>query len=210
MNKASLTNFFLHLHPRFIDERATRVNYTWCLGGLALWMFVVEVVSGILLALYYIPHVSQAYASIQHITHVAPYGFFLRNIHYWAGQAMVVLVALHTIRVFIAKAYAPPRQWNWLLGLALLVMTFLVDFTGYLLVWDDRGLWAWTIAGNLAASIPFIGQSLSAIVFGPSEPHDITLARLYAWHVLGLPAAMTTLMTWHFWRIRADGITKPL
>lgn len=199
------------MHPRFIDERSSRVTYTWCLGGLALWMFCIEAASGILLALYYVPHTSQAYPSIQHITHLAPYGFFIRNIHYWAGQGMIILVVLHAVRVFVSKAYAPPRQWNWLLGFALLIMTFFIDFTGYLLVWDDRALWAWTIASNLATSVPVIGSFMSSIIWGPLEPGDITLARIYVWHVLFFPLAMTIVMGWHFWRIRADGgISIPL
>jgi len=174
-------------------------------------MFLIEVVSGVLLALYYIPHYSQAYFSIQYITHIVPYGFFIRNIHYWAGQAAIILVVLHAVRVFVAKAYAPPRHWNWLVGLALLVMTFFIDFTGYLLVWDDRGMWAWTIAGNLAFSIPVVGGYVSSMTFGPMEVGEITLARIYAWHVLFLPGAMTMVMGWHLWRIRRDGgISVPL
>ncbi len=174
-------------------------------------MFLIEVVSGVLLALHYVPHTSQAYSSIQYITHIAPYGFFIRNIHYWAGQAMVLLVVLHAVRVFMTDSYAPPRQWNWLLGLVLLIMTFFVDFTGYLLVWDDRGLWAWTIATNLAASVPVIGEYVSSVLFGTSELSDITIPRIYVWHVLILPGTMVIALAWHFWRIRSDGgISIPL
>lgn len=174
-------------------------------------MFFVEAVSGILLALYYVPHGSQAYASVQNITHIVPFGFFIRNIHFWAGQIMVVLVVLHMIRVFVVGAYTAPRQMNWLIGLGLLIATVLVDFTGYLIVWDDRALWAWTIARNLIETIPVIGPGLASLALGPDAITDYTLVRLYAWHVLFIPAFMVLLMAWHFWRIRADGgISVPL
>jgi quinol-cytochrome oxidoreductase complex cytochrome b subunit len=174
-------------------------------------MFIVETITGVLLALYYIPHSSQAYASVQNITHIVPYGFFIRNIHYWAGQIMVVLVLLHMIRVFVAGAYASPRHFNWLMGVGLLVATVLVDFTGYLIIWDDRALWAWTIARNLMETVPIVGHYSASLALGPDGVTDYTLVKLYAWHVLFIPGLMVVLMAWHFWRIRADGgISVPL
>jgi len=174
-------------------------------------MFALEVVSGALLMLYYVPAPAGAYLSIQEITYVAPYGFFIRNIHYWAGQVMVGLVVLHMIRVFITGSFAPPRQWNWVIGLSLLVGTLVVDFTGYLLVWDDRSLWAWTIARNVADSAPVVGPLVASLLFGSSEAGPTLLVRLYAWHVFLLPGIMGLFMAWHFWRIRKDGgISAPL
>ncbi len=211
MNRGSLASFFLHLHPRVIPEASAKVRYTWCLGGLALWMFVLESVTGILLVLHYTPTSGGAYASIQEITHVVPYGFFVRNLHYWCGQVMVALVALHMVRVFVTGSYAHPRRLNWLIGMGLLGITLLVDFTGYLLVWDDRGLWAWTIARNLVHTIPFVGPSTAWALFGPDEVSDSVLVRLYVWHVILLPGVLSLLMGWHFWRIRKDGgISEPL
>jgi quinol-cytochrome oxidoreductase complex cytochrome b subunit len=211
MSKASFSSFLLHVHPRVIPEHAARVRFTWCLGGLAVWMFVLEAVTGALLLLHYVPALSGAYPSVQQVTHVVPYGFFLRGLHYWCGQVMVVLVVMHMARVVITKSYAPPRQVNWLIGLGLLVGTVVVDFTGYLLVWDDRALWAWTIARNLAESVPAIGPLVAALLFGSPDAADATLVRLYAWHVFLLPGVMIALMMWHFWRIRKDGgISGPL
>lgn len=174
-------------------------------------MFFLEVVTGLLLLLHYVPSIAAAYPSVQEITHVAPYGFFIRNLHYWCGQAMVVLVALHMVRVFLTGSYAPPRQFNWVIGLVLLVCTLLVDFTGYLLVWDDRSLWAWTIARNLAETIPFAGPATASLLFGPVEVNDSALVRIYVWHVVLWPTIMCIIMAWHFWRIRKDGgISFPL
>ncbi|MDQ7781332.1 MAG: cytochrome b N-terminal domain-containing protein [Desulfomonilaceae bacterium] len=209
--KGSFSRLLLHLHPRTIPEASARVRFTWCFGGLAVWMFLIESITGVVLMLRYVPTLSDAYPSIQDITHIAPYGFFVRNLHYWCGQGMVVLVVLHMVRVFVTGSFAAPRRMNWLIGLMLLIGTLLVDFTGYLLIWDDRALWAWTIARNLTQGLPILGPFSAAIIFGPPELGDMSLIRLYAWHVVVLPAALVLLMGWHFWRVRKDGgISKPL
>jgi quinol-cytochrome oxidoreductase complex cytochrome b subunit len=209
-SRGGLIDLLLHLHPRTVPEGAAKFTYTWCLGGLALWMFLIEVVTGLLLGLYYVPSPRAAYGSILDITHAVPYGFFVRNLHYWAGQIMVVLVALHTTRVFVTGAFAAPRNANWIIGLGLLVGTFFVDFTGYLLVWDDRALWARVIAGNLAATVPLVGPTIGGLLFGFETPPEIAIARVYLWHVVMAPTAMVVGMAWHFWRIRKDGISDPL
>ncbi|MBI5251502.1 MAG: cytochrome b N-terminal domain-containing protein [Desulfomonile tiedjei] len=210
MTKGSFSAFLLHIHPRLIPAFSAEVRFTWCLGGLAFWLFILEVITGLLLVLRYVPTISSAYGSIQEITHLAPYGFFVRNIHYWAGQAMVAIVVLHMIRVFWTGSFAPPRDLNWTIGLLLLVGTLLVDFTGYILVWDDRSLWAWTIARNLSETIPVLGSPLASIFFGPSELGDFALVRVYVWHVILLPGLLVGLLAWHFWKIRKDGISRPL
>lgn len=176
-----------------------------------MWMCVLEIVTGVLLVLHYSPTARAAYPSIQAITHVVPYGFFVRNLHYWCGQLMVVLVALHMVRVFVTGSYAHPRQLNWLIGLGLLAITLVVDFTGYVLVWDDRSLWAWTIARHLVQTVPSVGDSTAAVLFGPGEVSDAVLVRVYVWHVILLPGLLSLLLAWHFWRIRKDGgISRPL
>jgi quinol-cytochrome oxidoreductase complex cytochrome b subunit len=210
MSRGSFSAFLLHLHPRSIPEPASKIRFTWCMGGLAAWMFVLETVTGALLMLYYVPTATGAYPSVQAITHVAPYGFLVRNLHYWCGQIMVCLVVLHMIRVFVTGSFAAPRRLNWLIGLGLLVGTFMVDFTGYLLVWDDRALWAWTIARNLAETVPVFGPFVASLLFGPPDVGDLAIVRVYAWHVIMLPALLLALMAWHFWRIRKDGISIPL
>jgi len=211
MTSNSFWSLLLHLHPRRVPEASSKVTFTWCLGGLALWMFLLESITGALLLLHYVPTAGGAYPSIQEITHVVPYGFFVRNLHYWCGQIMVVLVVLHMVRVFVTGSFVAPRQFNWIIGLLLLIGTVFVDFTGYLLVWDDRALWARTIARNLAEAVPFAGRAAALLLFGAAEIADAVLVRLYVWHVLLLPAAMVGLMAWHFWKIRKDGgISLPL
>lgn len=161
--------------------------------------------------LHYVPTVSGAYLSIQDITHLIPYGFLLRNLHYWCGQAMVVLVVLHMVRVFITGSFVAPRRFNWIIGLTLLIGTVLVDFTGYLLVWDERALWARTIARNLAQTVPVLGSGLASMLFGSPEISDTAIIRLYVWHIVLIPGIMAGLMGWHLWKVRRDGgISVPL
>ncbi len=201
----------LHLHPRRVPEASAGVRHTWCMGGLSVWLFTIEIVTGALLLLHYAPTVGGAYLSVQNITHVVPYGFFIRNLHYWCGQLMVICVFLHMVRVYSTGSYTPPRRLNWVIGIALLVGTLMVDFTGYLLVWDDRSLWAWTIARNLANETPLVGSAVAAFLFGPADVGDAAIVRLYVQHIILLPGLMTALMAWHFWRVRKDGgISVPL
>jgi quinol-cytochrome oxidoreductase complex cytochrome b subunit len=174
-------------------------------------MFFLEAVTGILLMLHYVPTISGAYLSIQDITHLIPYGFLLRNLHYWCGQAMVVLVVLHMSRVFLTGSFAPPRRFNWIIGLMLMIGTLLVDFTGYLLVWDERALWARTIARNLVETVPVLGSGVASMLFGSPEISDAAIIRLYVWHIVLIPGIMAGLMGWHLWKVRRDGgISGPL
>jgi quinol-cytochrome oxidoreductase complex cytochrome b subunit len=174
-------------------------------------MFLIEAVTGLLLMLHYVPTASGAYLSVQDITYIVPYGLFLRNLHYWCGQAMVVLVVLHMVRVVITGSFGPPRRLNWIIGLTLLTCTLFVDFTGYLIVWDERALWARTIARGLAELVPGFGSGLASLFFGAAPVSDAAIIRLYVWHAVLLPGAAFGLMAWHFWKIRRDGgISVPL
>ena len=168
-------------------------------------MFLLTALTGALLMLHYVPGHPEAYSSVLNITHVVDYGFFVRNVHYWCGQGMVVFVVLHMVRVFVTRAYAPPRHFNWLIGVVLLAATLLVDFTGYILVWDDRAVWACTMAGNLAAEIPIVGNFVRLALFGPLDGPGTPLVRLYTWHAILLPVTISLLSGWHFWRVRVDG-----
>lgn len=211
MGKGSAKSFLLHLHPRLIPEQSAKFSFTFCFGGIAFFLFILEALSGFLLMLHYQPSVLNAYASIQKITHIYPYGWVIRNIHYWAGQAMVFAVLFHMMRVFWTGSYSDPRQFNWVIGSVCLVLTLLVDFTGYLLIWDDRALWAWTIARNVVEIIPLVGHTMASVIFGPASDFNVALARLYSWHVVILPAILLILTGLHFWKIRKDGgISVPL
>ena len=130
-------NVFLHLHPAKVRRHAVRMRFTWCMGGLTFLMFLVTVVTGIYLMFYYRPVAEYAYADMKYLEFDMPFGMLMRNMHRWAAHAMIVFVWLHMFRVFLTGSYKPPREFNWIVGVLLLVLTLLLSFTGYLLPWDQ-------------------------------------------------------------------------
>ena len=204
-------SFFEHLHPPFIPSAQMRFTYTWGLGGLAALLFLVLGVTGVMEMFYYNPTAEGAAASIRLITFVVPYGWFIRNLHHWAGQAMVIVVALHMARVILTGAYKPHRRLNWVIGVVLLALTVALDFTGHALKCDDQSAWAVTTGGGLIRSIPLLGNVLYNIAIGGAACTSTALIRLYGWHVLGITLPAAVLVGYHFFRLRRDGgIATPL
>jgi quinol-cytochrome oxidoreductase complex cytochrome b subunit len=154
---------------------------------------------------YYIPTPEGAPASIQTIAFLVPFGAVVRNMHYLAGQLLVVAAAVHSLRVIFTGAYAPPRRFNYLLGLGLFVLIIFLDFTGYVLRWDEGVRWALVAGTNLVNSIPLVGPQLYLMLVGGVEPGSATLVRFYAWHIYGLILAAFILLAWHVFRVRRDG-----
>jgi len=205
------SNVFLHIHPVKIKRYATKVTYTFCLGGLSFFMFLVLTLTGVLLMFYYIPAQNLAYQSMKDIETSVTFGQLMRNMHRWAAQGMVISVFLHMCRVFYTGSYKPPREFNWVIGVLLLVTTFLLSFTGYLLPWDQLALWAITVGTNIGGAAPLIGNEVNLILRGDYEIGQNALIRFYTLHVLFLPLVAAFLMAVHFWRIRKDGgISGPL
>jgi cytochrome b6 len=202
---ARRSTFFHHLHPPTIPRRETRFRYTFGLGGAAVFLFVVLVVTGLLEMFYYVPSLERANASVQMLTFLVPYGWLVRGVHYWAAQGLVVMAVLHLLRVVLTGAYKSPRRFNWLLGVSLLVLVILLDFTGYVLRWDTDIEWALLVGTNLLKSIPLIGESLYGLVVGGSEVGGDTIVRFYAWHVFGLALIAAVAIGWHIFRVRRDG-----
>jgi quinol-cytochrome oxidoreductase complex cytochrome b subunit len=165
----------------------------------------VILVTGILEMFYYVPQVGQATISIQTIAHLVPYGGLIRNLHFWGAQALVVVLFVHLLRVVLTGAYQPPRRFNYLLGVTLLVLTLLLDFTGYVLRWDKGTSWALVVGTNLVKTIPGIGSKLYEFVIGGAQLGSATLLRFYSWHIFGLTIAMIVVVIWHIFRIRRDG-----
>ncbi|MBN2550777.1 MAG: cytochrome b N-terminal domain-containing protein, partial [Anaerolineales bacterium] len=198
-------SFYHHLHPPTIPARQSRLRYTLGAGGLSVFLALVLLITGILEMFYYIPTPEEAGPSIQVLTFLVPYGAMIRNIHYWAAQALVIIAGLHLLRVAFTGAYAAPRRFNWLLGLLLLVLILFLDFTGYVLRWDEGIRWALVAGTNLIKSIPFIGNSLYIFVMGGNQPNAATLTRFYAWHIFGLTLMMGIIGVWHIFRVRRDG-----
>ena len=205
------SNVFLHLHPVKIKRYATKVTYTFCLGGLSFFMFLILVMTGVLLMFYYVPATDQAYRNMQDIEASVTFGQLMRNMHRYAAHGMVIAVFLHMCRVFYTGSYKPPREFNWVVGVILLFLTFLLSFTGYLLPWDQLAYWAITVGTQMAQSAPLVGPNMRFLLVGDLEIGQATLIRFYTLHVIFLPLATAAMMAVHFWRIRKDGgISGPL
>jgi quinol-cytochrome oxidoreductase complex cytochrome b subunit len=198
-------NFFYHLHPPTLPQRESSFRYTFGLGGISVLLFLVLVATGILLTFLYIPTPDAAFPSIEVISYQVPFGWLLRNLHYWAAQAMVIVVALHMLRVIFTGSYKSPRQTNYLIGLALLAGTLLLDFSGYVLRWDEGTRWALVVGTNLVKETPLIGRALYQALVGGSDIGAATTLRFYAWHILGLAVPAFILIGWHAFKVRRDG-----
>ena len=205
------SNVFLHIHPVKIKRYATKVTYTFCLGGLSFFMFLVLTMTGVLLMFYYVPSTQLAYDNMKDIESSVTFGQLMRNMHRWSAQGMVISVFLHMCRVFYTGSYKPPREFNWVIGVLLLVTTFLLSFTGYLLPWDQLSYWAVTVGTEIGGASPFIGDRVKFLLLGDNQISQNTLIRWYTLHVIFLPLVAAFLMAVHFWRIRKDGgISGPL
>lgn len=204
-------NVFLHLHPVRIRRESLKITYTFCLGGLSFFLFLLLTVTGVLLMFYYRPATAVAYSDMKDLETVVTFGLLLRNLHRYSAHGMVITVFLHMVRVFYTGAYKAPREFNWIVGVILLTLTFLLSFTGYLLPWDQLAIWAVTVGTNMAGATPFIGDTVKFAVVGGFEIGDNTLIRWYVLHVIALPLLAALFMVVHFWRIRKDGgIAGPL
>jgi quinol-cytochrome oxidoreductase complex cytochrome b subunit len=208
---AVATSVFLHLHPTRIHKTHVRITHTYCLGGLSFFMFLGLTVTGVMLMFYYVPSVDRAYTDIAALETNVRFGMLIRNLHRWMAHAMVITVLLHMMRVFYMGAYKPPREFNWVVGVILLVLTLLLSFTGYLLPWDQLALWAITVGTNIGGSAPVLGGQTRLVLIGGFEVSQPALIRFYTLHVIGLPLLATVFMSVHFWRIRRDGgLARPL
>jgi quinol-cytochrome oxidoreductase complex cytochrome b subunit len=205
------TNVFLHLHPTRIHKTHVKITHTYCLGGLSFFLFLGLTVTGVLLMFYYVPSVERAYSDIAALETNVRYGALMRNMHRWMAHGMVLTVLMHMMRVFYTGAYKPPREFNWVVGVILLILTLLLSFTGYLLPWDQLALWAITVGTNIVGSAPVLGDSVVFVMRGGFEVGPNALIRFYTLHVIGLPLVAAIFMAVHFWRIRRDGgMARPL
>jgi cytochrome b6 len=202
---AVLSNVFLHLHPARINRDAVRYGYTWGMGGISLYLFLVLTVTGVLLMFYYHPTKIQAFRDILYLEHDVPFGRLLRNMHRWAGHLMVITIWLHMLRVVLTGSYKTPREFNWVVGVILLVLTLLLSFTGYLLPDDQLGFWAVTVGTNMARAAPLVGNDIRFALLGGSIVDANALLRAYVWHCIGIPVVAIVFMSVHFWRVRKDG-----
>ncbi|MCH7497010.1 MAG: cytochrome b N-terminal domain-containing protein [Candidatus Marinimicrobia bacterium] len=219
-----LNSVFLHLHPVRLPKHAVKIKYTWCMGGLSFFLFLVLTISGILLMFYYRPTVEYAYTDIMDLSEQVPLGI-MREIHRWGAHAMVIAVWLHMFRVFMTGSYKPPREFNWVVGVLLLFLTLFLSFTGYLLPWDQLAIWAITVGSNMARATPFLGhEGPGAALLSIGDINLVTMSsdvrfgllggrfvgegallRFYVLHCIAVPFIIMIFMAIHFWRVRKDG-----
>src|ERR1700724_3169392 len=227
---AVLGSLILHLHPVKVRRSGVRMSYTWCMGGTSFFLFLVETVTGLLLMFYYRPTIEYAFTDIMDLREQAPFGI-MREMHRWGAHAMVIAVWLHMFRVFMTGSYKPPREFNWNVGVILLVLTLLLSFTGYLLPWDQLAIWAITVGSHMARATPFLrhegpgagllklcnipliyaGSDARFLLLGGRFVSGDTLLRFYVLHCVAIPLAVALLIAVHFWRVRKDGgISGPM
>jgi len=209
-SSTSFTNFFLHIHPVKVHKNTLRPVYTLGLGLMSLFLFLILIVTGVLLMFYYVPSTTQAYDRMLDLRGTVAFGIFLRNMHRWSAHGMVAVVFLHMCRVFLTGAYKKPREFNWVLGVILLLVTLFMSFTGYLLPWDQLAFWAITVGTSIAGYAPLVGKEMQFVLLGDTSVGQEALLRFYVLHVAVLPAALVLLIAIHFWRIRKDGgLSRP-
>ena len=206
---AMISSVFLHVHSAKVQRHSLRASYTLGLGLISFYLFGVLILTGIALMLYYTPSPPAAYRSMKDLQFVVTFGMVLRNMHRWAAHAMVAVVFLHMCRVFFTGAYKSPRQFNWVIGVGLLLLTLFLSFTGYLLPWDQLSFWAITVGSNMASYAPWLGDNLKYLLLGGNVIGPGALLRFYVLHCVILPAIALGLVAVHFFRVRKDGLSAP-
>lgn len=197
-----------HLRPFLYKKLSSEMGWRATLGSLCLLLFVVEAVTGMVLAMYYNPAPDLAYRSIQFIMEDVSLGWLLRGIHHWGAGAMVVAVVVHLISVFFAGSFKAPREMTWVMGVTLLLLTLGMGFTGYLLPWDQKAYWATLVSSNIPRDIPVIGDLASRILIGGDHISGLTLSRFYAIHMLILPALILAIAVVHIYLVRLHGMAE--
>jgi quinol-cytochrome oxidoreductase complex cytochrome b subunit len=203
--QVSISSFFLHFQPTKVSRRALKFRTTLGLGLVSLYLFLILIGTGVLLMFYYVPSTSSAYANMKDLEFVVTAGQVLRNMHRWSAHLMVLCVMLHLCRVFYTGAYKSPREFNWVLGIGLFLLTLSLSFTGYLLPWDQLAYWAITVGTSIAGYAPIIGKKLQFLFLGGHTVGESALIRFYVLHVLLLPGVAALLISVHVWRVRKDG-----
>lgn len=195
-----------------ILDKPVPLNITWyhCFGGLTFFAFIMLVVTGVILAFFYVPDPEHARSSVAWFSSSVPLGSLVRSVHLWSAYAMVLLVFLHMLRVFVHGAYRKPRELNWVVGMLMFLVVLAFAFTGYLLPWDQKAYWATNVGLNVVGSIPLIGPAIADLLRGGPTLGSLTLLRFYGVHVFVLPAILGIGLILHFSMVRRQGIATPL
>lgn len=209
--------------PSWLDERTgwkqiwtilflrkiPKVNWAYTLGSATLFVAINQIVTGILLTIFYVPSPQDAYDSVRYITNTVTLGWLIRGLHHWGASAMVVLAVAHMLRVIIHGAYKYPREVTWITGVGLLLVVIAFGFTGYLLPWDQKAYWATTVGTRIVEVTPIIGDWLLRLLRGGTQLSGVTLTRFFGMHVWVLPAALLLLLATHIFLVFRIGISAP-
>ncbi len=200
-----MESLVLHLHSAKVRRRSLEASSTYFLGALSIILFAILTATGLMLMLYYHPSVPRAYDDMKELQFVVSNGLFLRNLHRWAAHLMVLVVFLHLLRVFFHKAYRPPREFNWVVGVVLFLFTLLLSYTGYLLPWDQLAFWGVSVGTNMVRAVPVLGRPIRYLLLGGNIVGENALLRFYVLHCVLLPLGLTLGVGLHLWRVRKDG-----
>lgn len=196
------------IYDLVFDRKVPKVNWWFTLGSASLFLFVMQGVTGVFLAVYYVPDPVKAYESVQFIMNGVAFGWLIRGIHHWGATLMVIFVFVHMLRTFFMGAYKFPREITWLTGVVLLLATLGMGFTGYLLPWNQRAYWATTVGTEIAGTAPLIGDFILRILRGGTDLSAVTLARFFAVHIWFLPVIIIGLIGVHMYLIIRLGISS--
>ncbi|AHF06627.1 cytochrome b N-terminal domain-containing protein [Desulfitobacterium metallireducens] len=208
MVKKEKSSFIGHIRPRQIKAGALRLRATFCLGGFSFLAFTILTITGVLLMFYYQPG-DKAFATLSEIDSALPYGGFIRSLHFWAGQLMVISVFLHMVRVVWTRSYRPISELNWIVGVVLFVSTVILDYSGYLLRGGQESGAAASVGQTLLRTLPG-GQALAIVFFGQPSPLNGSTINVFVWHIFILSGIAGFLQMFHFWRVRKNGGVRPL
>lgn len=196
------------IYRTVFDRKVPKVNWWYTLGSATLFLFFLQVVTGIFLTVYYVPSPDHAYASIQYITNEVAFGWLIRGIHHWGASLMVVFAFAHMLRTFLMAAYKFPREITWITGVFLLLATLGMGFSGYLLPWNQQAYWATTVGTEIAGTAPVVGDFIVRVLRGGPELSALTLARFFAAHIWFLPVVISLLIGVHLYLVIRIGISS--
>jgi quinol-cytochrome oxidoreductase complex cytochrome b subunit len=196
------------IYATVLDRKVPKVNWWFTLGSASLFLFLLQGITGIMLTIYYVPSPDHAYDSIQYIMTGVSYGWLIRGIHHWGASLMVLIVFFHMLRTFYFGAYKYPREFTWVTGVFLLLLTLGMGFTGYLLPWNQRAYWATTVATSIAGTVPFIGNFINQVLRGGADLSAVTLARFFSVHIWWFPAMIAGLIGVHLYMVIRLGISS--
>ncbi|GGA61386.1 menaquinol-cytochrome c reductase cytochrome b subunit [Ornithinibacillus halotolerans] len=200
-----------HEVPEHVNPAHHFSAFVYCFGGLTFFVVVIQILSGMFLTMYYVPDIENAWKSVYYLQTEVAHGQIVRGMHHWGASIVIVMLLLHTLRVFFQGAYKKPRELNWMVGVLIFFVMLGLGFTGYLLPWDNKAFFATQVGLQMAEQVPIIGDELKILLAGDEEIVGAqTLTRFFAIHVFFLPAALFALLAAHFILIRRQGISGPL